>query len=180
MSAEFEALNRINALKESIESVTGDSYTDLTEAVQALKDKNSSSEEEQYQIYEVKFDFVSGYIGPSSLNNNIIVVEVAEQVEKEDGSVEVLPENAIIKKVEFFFNGEMHCLEDVQKIDNRDVWVCYHTVHEFVHPEFLEGRAIASLFYFNANSPESNSLLYRFVSGEIEYESPIRVYYTIK
>ena len=38
MSVELESVKRINNLKEGIEATTGETYTDLTEGVQALKD----------------------------------------------------------------------------------------------------------------------------------------------
>lgn len=180
MSVSLEALNKINILKANIEAVTGGNYENLTSAVRALKNKIGSSSEEQYQVYEVKFDFTTGYIGVSNCGNNIIGVEVATQKEKEDGSVETLPDNAVIKKVEFCFNGITYELEDAQEIDGRDVWVCYHQNNETVRSEFLGGRVVASLYYYNANNPDPDSLLYSLASSDLELDSPIRVYYTVE
>lgn len=179
MSIELETLNRINTLKTNIEAVTGGSYDNLTSAVQALKDGYSSSTEEQYSVYEVKFDFVTGYIGLANLGNNIFGVEVAPEVEREDGTIDVLPENAVIKRVEFYFNGNVHKLEDAQELDGRDAWVGYPANNTMLSSEMIGGRVVASLYYYNTYSPDAESLLYCMFNSAFEYDSPIRVYYTV-
>ena len=45
MSTDYEAVNRIITLKQGIESITGETYTDLTNAVQGLKDKGGNIKE---------------------------------------------------------------------------------------------------------------------------------------
>lgn len=49
MSVTPETLNRINSLKQGIEAATGETYTDLTEGVQALKDGYGQGEAKEEQ-----------------------------------------------------------------------------------------------------------------------------------
>lgn len=178
MSIQLETLNKINTLKTNIESVTGGTYNNLTEAVQALKDGYGASTGEQYQVYEVKYDFWTGYFGASNLGFNIFGLEVATQVEREDGSVDVLPDDAKIKYVEIYFNGAFYRLEDAGNIDGRAVWVNYDTANTTLQTQMIDGKVVASVYYFDATNPNPGDFLYALVMDDLEYDSPIRIYYT--
>jgi hypothetical protein len=53
MSIALESVKRINALKNSIEAVTGESYEDLTEGIQALKNGYGQGGESDFPLGEV-------------------------------------------------------------------------------------------------------------------------------
>lgn len=55
MSVTLQSVEIINNLKASAEAITGESYTDLTEAVQALKDSYGNSEVDSVDFVGVKY-----------------------------------------------------------------------------------------------------------------------------
>lgn len=135
----------------------------------------STSEEQQYQVFETYHDFISGYIGISNYGNNIISIETFNDAYDENGEVaDTLPENVTIKYIEIDYNGNTYKLEDIQQLEGREVWVCYHTEDTGLQPG-IGGRVVASLYYYNLESyPE----FYRAVATDsLEYRTPIRIYY---
>ena len=56
MSVILESANRINALKSAVEAVTGQSYDNLTQGIQALKDGYSTSEVEGVQYTDIIYN----------------------------------------------------------------------------------------------------------------------------
>ena len=56
MSVVLESANRINALKSAVEAVTGQSYDNLTQGIQALKDGYNTSEVEGIQYTDIIYN----------------------------------------------------------------------------------------------------------------------------
>lgn len=131
---------------------------------------------EQYQVFETYHDSISGYIGISNYGNNIISIETANESYNENGEVVgTLPENVTIKYVEIDYNGNTYRLEDIQELEGREVWVCYHTENTGLQSTVVGGRVVASLYYYDIETyPE----FYRAVADDaLEYGTPIRIYY---
>lgn len=171
MNTQFESLNKINSLKNAIEATTGETYSNLTDAVQALKDGYSSSTGEQYEVLEVAHDFVAGLIVKDQAFSQyypMINIEVSG-----------LPENANVKRVEIIYNDKVYALEDLYLLEGKDVWFCYYMGLSVVNAQWCD-RLIASLYYKEA--PESGiGSLYEGVMNEILDDTVgIRVYYVTK
>lgn len=67
MSISLESVEKINALKQGIEAVTGETYNDLTTGIQALK--NNYATEEQIQAVN-NWDLIKDYFADYSGNNH--------------------------------------------------------------------------------------------------------------
>lgn len=63
MSATYECVNRINSLKQSIEAETGKIYSNLTEAIQGLKDNGGSIE-----------DFLNKFVKLHAFDGNNVII----------------------------------------------------------------------------------------------------------
>lgn len=66
MSISLESVEKINALKQGIETVTGETYNDLTTGIQALKDNYATEEQIQaVNNWDLINDYFANYTGSS-------------------------------------------------------------------------------------------------------------------
>lgn len=171
MSIQLEAISRINSLKSAIETTTGETYNNLTDAVQALKNGYDASTEEQYEVFEAAHDWATGIIiKDQSFSQFYPIINV---------EVSGLPENADVKRVEIIYNNTAYALEDLYLLEGKDVWFCYYKGLSVVNAQQCE-RLIASLYYKGAPESGQNSLYEGVINETLDDSVGIRVYYTVK